>query len=233
MTEQPSNKPPPEQPEVAKPPQRNGAAGEERVPAVSEREAVAGAASTKDNQKREWRWPQVLAAVGTAIIAIGGIYFGIEQIREEDRLEKETNRLQRAQLDSHLEEVMMNLDRYFASHSRLRPYFFAFGHPERFPSKRQLLAPAMGTAEMIIDFADDVGAYAEMRKMDRSDSARWREIVGGYFKESPVTRYMWKKLHYAYSTSTACILQAPIQPKKLRQWHWQTDTPREVARRCS
>lgn len=221
--------------------QQDGVGGEDGShPGPGTEDPVSASADTaspvEDKPSREWRWPEVLMAVGgaaTVIIAGAGIYFGVAQLKEADRLQKETNRLQRAQLDSHLEEVMMNLDRYFASHPELRPFFFAIGHRERYPPKGPLLAPAMGTAEMVIDFADDVGAYAAMRKMKPSDSARWRRIVSSYFKESPVMRFMWKKLHHAYRASTACILQAPIQREKLRDWDWRTNSPSEAARRCS
>jgi hypothetical protein len=187
-------------------------------------------------EKKKRRWPiSGIGALATVVIAIAGIYFGVAQLLTADHLQAEDNRLQTAQLDSHLEEVMMNLDRYFAVHPRLRPYFFAPDNAEQFPPIGHLRSEAMGTAEMIIDFADDVGAYAEKRKMDPTDSARWAEIVGSYFKESPIMRYMWKEaeLFRAYSTSTACILRAPIEHKRLEAWDWRENAPREVARQCS
>lgn len=185
--------------------------------------------------KRDWTWGgvgKVTATVVGAAAAVFGIFFGGLSIYRADGLQEEHNRLQRAQLDSHLEEVMMGLDEHFASMPQLRPFFFKTGKDERFPPPGPIRAQAMGTAELIIDFADDVGAYVQMRKMPTEDSARWAKIVGSYFKESPITRFVWSKFHKAYNSATACILGSPFG-RDLVGWKWRTNSPPAPVRSCS
>lgn len=181
---------------------------------------------------RRWSWSGISKLLAAAA-ALFGIIFGAVQIYDANQLQEETNRLQRARLDSHLEEVMMALDRYFASHPHLRRFFFASGTQQALPAPGPMSAPAMGTAELIIDFADDVAAYAEMRKMDPQTSARWAAIVSGYFNQSPILRLAWHEYHGLYGPATACILGAPSRGIKFERWDWRTNLPPEEPRPCS
>jgi hypothetical protein len=161
-----------------------------------------------------------------------GIWVGVTTIEQGNDLQAENNRLQRAQLDSHLEEVMMSVDRHFVSYPRLRQFFYATRHPQRFPPPGVTRAQAMGTAELIIDFADDVGAYVRMRRMAPSDAWRWTEIVRSYFRESPAIRSAWYLFHAPYEVTTACVLGAPYG-SELDGWKWRTNRPEaEWARAC-
>ena len=160
-------------------------------------------------------------AVGAALF---GVILGLTQFREANRLQEEGNRLRRAELDSHFEEVMMGLDRHFVAYPRLRPFFYSAG-AESLPGRGRLRAQALGTAELIIDFADDIGAYARMRKMAGSSQRRWTGIVRSYFAESPAVRYAWNRFHGAYDESTACILGAPFGSGEMFDWRWRLNAP--------
>ena len=165
----------------------------------------------------------------------GSVHDSVAQIIQSNKLQAESNRLERAQLDSHLEEVMMGIDRYFATRPRLRKFFFVANarHPHEHLPTRSLLWSAMGTAELIIDFADDVGAYAERRKMDTKDVRRWSSIVGAYFDQSPITRFMWCQVHDSYESSTAEVLHAPFEQSELDSWDWRTNSEGTNGRRCN
>jgi len=173
---------------------------------------------------KKWKyWKRVLAvlAVGTALF---GVVLGLAQFREANRLQEESNRLRRAELDSHFEEVMMGLDRHFISYPALRPFFYSAG-AESLPPPGHLRAQALGTAELIIDFADDIGAYARMRKMAGPSQRRWTGIVRSYFAESPAVRFAWRSFHGAYDETTACILGAPYGADELLDWRWRLNAP--------
>jgi hypothetical protein len=110
-------------------------------------------------------WKRVLVVLGTAA-ALGTVWIGVETLRQANTLQADDNRLQRAALDSHLGEVMMGIDRHFVRYAQLRPFFYASGSTQTFPPRRgRLRYQALATAELVIDFADDVGAYAR--------TARW------------------------------------------------------------
>lgn len=173
---------------------------------------------------RKWKYWKRGLSVATVAIALVGVFLGLLEFREANRLQRESNRLHRAELDSHFEEVMMGLDRNFIGHPSLRRFFYSPG-AEALPKPRRLRAEALGTAELIIDFADDVGAYARMRKMADDSQRRWTEIVRSYFAESPVVRFAWEGFHDDYDESTACILGAPFTADEFLRWNWRLDAP--------
>lgn len=175
---------------------------------------------------RRLKQERVLAGLG-AVAAFGTVLVGVIGILQNNDLQAENNRLQRAALDSHLEEVMMGLDRHFVAYPELRRFFYS-RRARSLPPPGRLRDKAMGTAELIIDFADDVGAYTRTHKMEPEDGARWASLVRGYFEESPVTRFAWKEFSDSYDEATACILGAPFG-QKLRGWSWRSNTPRESA----
>jgi hypothetical protein len=173
---------------------------------------------------KRWKyWKRALAAA-TVCIALVGVILGLAQFREANRLQSESNRLHRAELDSHFEEVMMGLDRDFVAHPGLRPFFYS-ARGKSLPPPGRLRAQALATAELIIDFADDIGAYARMRKMTGASQRRWTGIVRSYFAESPAVRFAWGGFHNVYDKSTACILGAPFTTDQFLRWSWQLDTP--------
>jgi hypothetical protein len=176
-------------------------------------------------------WKRVLGVLGTAA-AIATVWVGVETLRQANALQADDNHLQRAALDSHLEEVMMGIDRHFVRYAHLRPFFYASGGAQAFPARPgRVRYQALATAELIIDFADDVGAYARNRKMAVADQARWARIASAYFDESPVTRLVWKRFSGAYDRTTACILGAPYG-RALDSWDWRANAPRTATLRC-
>ncbi|HWC47579.1 MAG TPA: hypothetical protein VG448_01715 [Solirubrobacterales bacterium] len=173
---------------------------------------------------KKWKYWKRGLAVATVGIGLVAVVLGLAQFREANRLQAESNQLHRAELDSHFEEVMMGLDRDFVAHPSLRPFFYS-AKAELLPPPGRLRAQALATAELIIDFADDIGAYARMRKMANASQRRWTGIVRSYFAESPAVRFAWKRFHDAYDTSTACILGAPFTAGEFLSWRWKLDAP--------
>lgn len=127
---------------------------------------------------------------------------------------------------------MIRLDGYFAAHPALRPFFFDEGHASRvsqtsdpkMPRSTSVMYEARGTAEMIIDFADDAAAYSRMEQMPIASEERWIRILRPYFRESGVMRQVWRRAHGAYDRVTACFLGAPSGPK-VEAWTWETNRP--------
>lgn len=173
---------------------------------------------------RDWKLLKRIPTVVGAIAAPSTVVFGLWGIHRGNDLQEENNRLERAALDSHFEEVMMGLDRHFVSHPELRRFFYA-PRTHALPARGRMRAQAMGTAELIIDFADDVGAYLRMRRMSPDDAERWTEIVRAYFDGSSPTRFAWSLFNAPYGETTACILDAPNGPK-VDNWDWRSNSPR-------
>jgi hypothetical protein len=166
------------------------------------------------------------AAVIAALAAVFTVALGLAQLKEANNLQEEENRLRQAQFDSHLNEVMMGLDRHFVSRPALRPFFYS-PHGESLPEREPLRAEALGTAELIIDFASDVSAYTQSQKMGSRSREQWARITRSYFSESAVIRFAWRSFHDAYDESTACILGTPFQ-KDLNRWDWRSNAPAHV-----
>lgn len=172
---------------------------------------------------KKWKyWKRGLTVLGVATAALG-VFLGLAQFREANRLQEESNQLRRAELDSHFEEVMMGLDRHFVAYPHLRPFFYS-KDAKALPPAGPLRSQALGTAELIIDFADDIGAYARIHEMAPPSERRWTGMIRSYFVESPAVRFAWTSFHSAYDKSTACILGAPYRPQLLA-WRWQFNTP--------
>jgi hypothetical protein len=165
-----------------------------------------------------------MAAVIAALAAVAALLLGLAQFERANDIQEENNRLRRAQLDSHLNEVMMGLDRHFVSYPELRPFFYS-PQARALPLRQSLRAQAMGTAELIIDFADAVSSYTRMQKMNSRSRQQWAGITRSYFKGSPVIRFAWQTFHNAYDESTACILGAPFKESEFERWHWQSNSP--------
>jgi hypothetical protein len=183
--------------------------------------------------KIQWvvqRWEAVCATT-VAVVAVAGFCVVVYKANEFNKLQAENNVLHEAQLDAHLEEVMMGLDRYFAANQQLRRYFYGGQHNNVFPRPGPVRRRAFGIAEMIVDFADDIGSYAERHKMSTESSHHWQEIIGGYFQESPITRRVWYRFHRYYRESTACILEAPFEPQE--DWSWKTNRPTGPSKKCT
>ena len=85
----------------------------------------------------------------------------------------------------------------------------------------------MATAELIIDFADDVASYLRTKTMQPTDAERWVKIVRPYFEQSRTTRLAWYYQHEAYDRLAACVLGAP-PPDKTKGWQWENNSPRHV-----
>jgi hypothetical protein len=168
-----------------------------------------------------WTAVGALAAVVAAIATAIGVFIAIRTLDHGNDLQKKNNRLQAAQLDAHLEEGMIQLDKYFSSEPALRPFFFGGQHVE---SSRLVRARAEGAAEMLIDFADDVGAYARMGRMSKDSERRWATIIRLYFQQSPITRRVWDEAYVAYDRVTACFLGAP-DGQAVNGWSWRSDSP--------
>lgn len=166
------------------------------------------------------RW---IASVLAALATLTTVVVGVVGLYQANSLQEENNSLQRAALDSHLEEVMMGVDRHFVSHPELRSYFYSSS--SKLPSSTRLRSQALATAELIIDFADDLGAYMRMSRMDADPEERWAKIVRSYFDESAVTRLAWTRFHGPYGETTACVLGAPFGRYRLEQWNWRTNKP--------
>jgi hypothetical protein len=162
------------------------------------------------------------AAVIAAVAAVVTVVLGLAQLREANQLQEEENQLRQAQFDSHLNEVMMGLDRHFVSYPHLRPYFYSRRN-RSLPGNEPLRAQALGTAELIIDFAADVSAYTESRRMGDRSREQWARITRSYFVESAVVRFVWRSFHGAYDESTACILGAPFED--VGRWNWRFNAP--------
>jgi hypothetical protein len=176
-----------------------------------------GAASSNSLRAWNWRrwtaWERAIAAVG-AMGVVFTVGFGIIELKRSNDLQREQNRQERAAMDSHLGELMMDVDRHFVAYPRVRRYFYVKGRKQvRPPRAGRLHAQALSTAEMLIDFADDAASYVRERKMPQDDAAHWNKIVSSYFRESPALRVTWRRYHDAYSPDTACILGAP--PEKV------------------
>lgn len=176
---------------------------------------------------RRWgkaeHWKTIAAVVG-ALAATVTVGLGVAQLKEANDLQEEDNRLREAQLDSHLNEVMMGIDRHFVSLPRLRPFFYS-PQGESLPQREPLRAQALGSAEMIVDFAADVSAYTQDQRMGSRSRAQWAVITRSYFTESPVVRFVWDSFHDAYDESTACILGAPFEDADLNRWRWRSNSP--------
>jgi len=169
------------------------------------------------------RWKTGAAVLG-AIAAVVTVALGLWQLKEANALQEEENQLQQAQFDSHLNEVMMGIDRHFVSHPKLRPFFYS-PRGRSLPLREPLRAQALGTAEMIVDFASDVSAYAQKHRMGSHSSAQWAGIIRGYFVESPAVRFVWRSFRDVYDEPTACILGAPYNEKDFSRWQWRTNAP--------
>jgi hypothetical protein len=151
---------------------------------------------------------------------------GVVSLVQANSLQRQNNQLQQSGLNSRLEESMIGIDRHFVTYSVLRRYFFAInGRQTPAPRNGWRAAKAEATAELIIDFADDVASYLRTGMMSHHDIERWRAIVGAYFNESPVLRLMWSQDAGAYDDVTACVMDAPPQDA-IGAWNWRTDTPR-------
>jgi hypothetical protein len=176
---------------------------------------------------REWEfWKRVIAVL--TLVGVGAtVFLGLRGLFE-------ANRLQRASMDSHLGEVMMGFDRHFVVYPRLRRYFYANSEISQTlpPRATRLRTQTLSTAEMLIDFADDVAAYVGERKMSKEEKRHWASIVGPYFCESPITRYAWKRYHDAYGKDTASILGAPYGTRAVQKWDWRANKPKATSARC-
>jgi hypothetical protein len=171
--------------------------------------------------QRGW---ELFIAGFTALAVAAGVVLGLFELGKSNHLQKDQNRLQQAALDSHLNEVMMNFDRHFVAYPQLRKYFYLDekGRQTQPPHAVRLRAQALSTAELVIDFADDVASYVRERKVPPATATHWKGIVEPYFNESPVTRYAWWQFHDAYGPDTADILGAPFGDK-MRGWDWRTN----------
>jgi hypothetical protein len=85
----------------------------------------------------------------------------------------------------------------------------------------------MATAELIIDFADDVASYLRTEMMESSDAERWARIVRPYFEQSRMTRLAWHYQYEAYDRVTACVLGAP-PTEEMAHWDWETNSPKHT-----
>jgi hypothetical protein len=163
------------------------------------------------------------AALAAAIVAVISLLHA-------NTLQHENNQLQQAALNSRLEEAMVGVDQHFVTYARLRPFFFTTAKGEIMPpAESHLSYEAMATAELIIDFADDVASYLRTEMMKPSDAKRWAKIVRPYFSQSRITRLAWHYQYEAYDRVTACVLGAP-PPEKTKPWNWETNTPKHTWR---
>jgi hypothetical protein len=174
---------------------------------------------------------RTLAILGAAAAVATAVFAGMAWSQTNQAQDK-ANTLQEAALDSHLEEVMMGLDRHFVRYPRLRPYFYsAKGRFQPYPRPGLIRNQAFATAELVIDFADDVGAYKRKREMTPAAGRRWSDIVQAYFRESRVTRVVWSRYAGSYDRATACVLGAPIGDE-LDNWNPRTNSPPATGRAC-
>ncbi len=194
------------------------------APAESEPLNGQDSCAPSSNASRSWSWrrwtlwERAIAAVG-AIGVVFAVWSGMVELRRSNNLQREQNRLELAAMDSHLGEVMMDIDRHFVAYPWLRKYFYAYRRTQaRPPQTGHLRAQVLSTAEMLIDFADDAASYVRERKMPKDDALHWRKIVSAYFRESPALRTAWRRYHAAYSPNTACILGAPHEKMLERRY---------------
>ena len=119
----------------------------------------------------------------------------------------------------------MGIDKHFVTHPELRRYFYEPGQGSPYPREDgRIRNEALATAELVIDFADDVSAYTRTDMMNPDDVKGWAAIVRAYFKESAVTRQMWARYYDSYDKATACILDAP-HPVAMGHWDWEANSP--------
>jgi hypothetical protein len=195
-------------------------------PPATDSDASDVGAVPDENGSRRWSFAGVLkvASAGTAIaVAIVAIL----SLEQANQLQEENNHLQQSGLNSRLEEAMVGIDQHFVTHARLRPFFFTptENGPRMPPAKTRLSYETMATAELIVDFADDVASYLRTDMMEGRDAKRWASIVRPYFDQSRMTRLEWKEDYKAYDKVTACVLGAP-QPEKMSGWDWEHNTPK-------
>jgi|ERR671924_47234 hypothetical protein len=134
------------------------------------------------------RWELVIAGVAAfAVVAsvVVAAVFGLLGQQNTNHLQKEQNSLQRALNGSHFGEVMIRLDQYFAEHPELRKYFYADPVETQPPHAIRLRAQAMSTAEMLIDFADNVAFYVREGKMPQKDAATGQGLWGRTSTKAP------------------------------------------------
>jgi hypothetical protein len=197
------------------------------TPEVDELELV------DDRERTMGTWEKRIGGLLATAAAIAAAIAAILSLQQANDLQADANQLQAASLDSHLEEVMMGLDRHFVRYPHLRPYFYAEeNRPRPLPrGSGPLVAQAWASAELVIDFADDVGAYVRNREMPDGPGKRWTRIVREYFRGSPITRIAWKSFADAYDETTACILGAPFGDA-IRGWNAATNRPTPTPRDC-
>lgn len=182
---------------------------------------------TDADKKRTKRWSAsgVLKFVSTSA-ALAAAIVAVMSLLKANALQHENNQLQQSGLNSRLEEAMVGVDQHFVTYARLRPFFFKTAEGEIMPpAESRLSYEAMASAELIIDFADDVASYLRTEMMKASDAERWAKIVRPYFEQSPATRQAWYYQHEAYDRVTACVLGAP-PPKETKPWNWGKNTPK-------
>lgn len=173
---------------------------------------------THERRTRSISLSTVAALVAATVAAVS--------LWQANGLQRKNNQLQQASLNSRLEEAMVGVDQHFVTHAKLRPFFFTTARGEIMPPVESHLSyEAMATAEMIIDFADDVASYLRTEMMKPNDTERWEKIVRPYFEQSLTMRLSWYYQNEAYDRVTACILGAP-PPEATKAWSRETNKRR-------
>jgi hypothetical protein len=147
---------------------------------------------------------QTITAVAVAVLALATLMYGAWQTKLQTDLRQ-------GELNARLNDRMLEVDRFFVEHARLRPYFYAGKPlPTRGPRRGQVLS----AAEMLIDFAAVLASYQDRNMLTDEDLQKWRSNLSTYFSDSPAMQHSWRK--YAgemYDLTTACMLGAPWPPR--------------------
>jgi hypothetical protein len=159
----------------------------------------------------------VAAVVVTSVLGVLGI-------RQANKVQNKDNDIQTASQNASLETAMVDLDKFFADHPKMHPYFYAdlSGGQTQPTAAGEERDQAFSTAEQIIDLADEIAAYLRTNTMVAADAERWQTLMSAYFAESPTLRLVWKQYHDAYDDATACLLGAPSNPNG---FNWRTAKP--------
>jgi hypothetical protein len=169
--------------------------------------------------------PWLTAATAVAALAFTGFQALMtrEELRQGQEVIKTNSTLTKAELDAGLQRDMTALDKSFAEHPRIDPYFTANEPPPR-QRQRLLRARVRNMATLVVDFADEVATYVHAGTMPEATRLKWTLVMRSWFTDSPAIRLAWKRYAHLYPNGTACVLGAPTSVH-IKRWNWKTNNP--------
>jgi hypothetical protein len=177
------------------------------------------------NQRTKLENFESIAVILAAALAVGALIYAGEQFKHNKEQAREQTTQVRIQaktgsaaLESHMQEQMAGLDRYFAEHPHLRRHFY-YSPGQRLvdvPLTQPRRAEVLATAELVIDLAATVASSRDL--MDGEAVDRWYSLFNSYFCQSQSIRFKWHAWSGNYSSDTKMLLGAPSGDK----WSWKT-----------